>query len=59
MNESLKRLRDAVVRQDRDVEVTPDGTVREVATRSSDERETDEPRKPTKLAKRVFGGRRA
>lgn len=55
MNENLRRLRDAVVRQTRDVEVRADGRVQEIE-KSSDGREPPRPRsKPTKLARRTFG----
>ncbi len=57
-----KRLRDAVVRNDREVEVTPDGTVLfpDEAPASDDKPERDAPpkatkRKATKLSDHVFG----
>lgn len=53
MNERLRRLRDAVVARDREVEVSPDGTVREVTTPSDQDGKKGE--KPTKLAPRTFG----
>jgi hypothetical protein len=56
MNESLQRLRDAVVDRGREVEVTPDGTVREVEKGQSDEQKPG-PAKATKLAPRTFGAK--
>ncbi len=52
MNQRLQQLRDAVVRRDREVEVTPSGEVREARP---DGDVQQEPRKPTKLAPRTFG----
>lgn len=55
MNENLRRLRDAVVRQAREVEVGADGRVQEIQ-KTPDAREPARPRgKPTKLAPRTFG----
>jgi hypothetical protein len=57
MSDRLRALRDTVNGRDREVEVSPDGEVREVRpegeTEGTEEREA--PRKPTKLAKRFFG----
>lgn len=57
MNEKLRQFRDAVVRgSQREVRVDPDGRVREVSTdndRRSPQRDRE---KPTKLARRTFGG---
>lgn len=55
MNENMRRLRDAVVRRDREVEVDASGTVREVPSRESQERTPPEPKRVTKLAPRTFG----
>ena len=58
MTDSLKRLRDAVTGRGREVEVTPDGTVREVAQNADDGTNSDKEKeagKPTKLAPRTFG----
>lgn len=55
MNDKLQRLRDAVTARDaREVEVAPDGQVREVrpAVPPTEGRESA---KPTKLAPRTFG----
>ena len=55
MNEKLKRLRDAVTsRELREVEVGPDGQVREVGN-PANQTEGREQAKPTKLAPRTFG----
>jgi len=54
VNEELKRLRDAVTGQGREVEVGPDGVVRELG-HGETEAAADEPSKPTKLAPRTFG----
>ena len=54
MNESIKRLRDAVVGRGREVEVTPDGQVREVAKPGAEDSQPEAP-KATKLAERTFG----
>lgn len=54
MNDTLKRLRDAVTGRSREVEVTPDGSVREVEAEKQEQPKTDEP-KATKLAARTFG----
>ena len=56
MNESLKRLRDAVTGRagDREVEVAPDGTVREVGVEPAGPPPEIQP-KPTKLSERTFG----
>ena len=57
MNETLQRLRDAVTgRGDREVEVAPDGSVREIndKDRPIDEQHP-ETGKSTKLAPRTFG----
>lgn len=56
-NEALKRLRDAVVRRDREVEVDPNGQVREIHPpdqTSADAKPQTRP-KPTKLSARTFG----
>ncbi len=59
MNERLRRLRDAIVGRDREVEVDENGTVREIPEREADEREERESKVPerraTKLARRTFG----
>ena len=61
VKEQLKRLRDAVTGRDREVEVTPEGVVREVvtdtpsATGQSGEVSKTETGKATKLAPRTFG----
>ena len=56
MNESLKKLRDAVTGRGREVEVTPEGTVREVNGNADADTDKDkEAGKPTKLAPRTFG----
>lgn len=56
--ESLRRLRDAVTtRRDREVEVGPDGEVREVTDDDTAGREREKPAKATKLAARTFGAR--
>lgn len=54
MADNLRRLRDAVVGRGREVEVTSDGTVREIPPQ---DREVPQPdsEKPTKLAERTFG----
>lgn len=52
MNDRLQRLRDAVVNRGRELEVTPNGEVRE-ARREGDTKH-DQPR-ATKLAARTFG----
>lgn len=57
MNENLKRLRDAVTGRGREVEVAPDGSVREVGAEASQQKE-EEAGKATKLAPRTFGLRR-
>lgn len=61
MNERLKRLRDAVRgNRGREVEVTPEGTVRERQQREAEaQTEGREPatRKATKLAARTFARR--
>jgi hypothetical protein len=55
MNDKLKRLRDAVTARDaREVEVTPDGQVREIGA-PTPPNEGREPAKATKLAPRTFG----
>ena len=60
MNDRLQALRDAIHHPEQEVEVSPDGEVREIRP-EGDEEELPEsgerPRKPTKLAKRTFGGR--
>ena len=56
MSESLRRLRDAVVGRGREVEVTPEGQVREVS-KPGDENVQPEAPKATKLADRTFGRR--
>ena len=57
----LKSVRDAVIRGDEEVEVTPDGTVRPVADAQKDKPSEDDlppsKAKPTKLSKRVFATR--
>jgi hypothetical protein len=57
MSDRLRALRDAVTGRDREVEVSPDGEVREVRPEGEGEEaeEREAPRRPTKLAKRVFG----
>lgn len=56
MNERLRRLRDAVTGRDREVEVDPDGQVREVLPPEPENEKTEpRPQKPTKLAARTFG----
>jgi hypothetical protein len=55
VKDTLQRLRDAVTTRGREVEVDPDGTVREVEAGST-EKKTDEP-KATKLSERTFGVR--
>ena len=62
MTDPLKRLRDAVTGRGREVEVTADGTVREIdkstpATEPVIDPPVD-PTKPTKLAPRTFGTRK-
>ena len=54
MNESLKKLRDAVTGRDREVEVTADGAIREINESAGDDAKS-EAGKPTKLAPRTFG----
>ena len=58
MNQSLQRLRDAVTGRDRDreVEVAPDGSVREVGAEPAGP-PLESPTKPTKLSERTFGVR--
>lgn len=53
MSNRLEQLRDAVVNRGREVEVTPDGEVRETR-RDADPK--SEPQKATKLAPRSFSG---
>lgn len=57
MNEKMRQLREAVLNDQQEVEVTPTGEVRPRRTdpepRAQPERE-DEPR-PTKLSARTFG----
>jgi hypothetical protein len=54
VNDKLKQLRNAVVNRGREVEVNPDGSVREVT--SADETKQDpEAGRVTKLAPRTFG----
>ena len=58
MNESLKKLRDAVTGRGREVEVAADGTVREVNGRTDADADADKEKeagKATKLAPRTFG----
>lgn len=57
MNEPLKRLRDAVAGQHREVEVDPSGQVREVSPEADrvERKRKEEGRKATKLAPRTFG----
>jgi len=61
VKEQLKRLRDAVTGRDREVEVTPEGVVREVGTDDPSapgqvgEGAKPEAGKATKLAPRTFG----
>jgi hypothetical protein len=54
MTDPLKRLRDAVTSRGREVEVGPDGAVREVKEPTAEESKL-ETGKPTKLAARTFG----
>lgn len=54
MQDKLQRLRDAVVGRDREVEVTPDGQVREVQKPGANDSASEAP-KATKLAERTFG----
>lgn len=56
MNESLRRLRDTVVgrNRDREVQVEPDGTVREVPAQG-EAQPAEAGHKPTKLPPRTFG----
>ncbi len=54
MIDPLKRLRDAVTSRSREVEVTPDGTVREVKQTGVADKPA-EAGKATKLAPRTFG----
>lgn len=54
MNDQLKRLRDAVTGRGREVQVEPDGTVREADEKPADEHQA-EAGKATKLAPRTFG----
>lgn len=56
VNQSLRRLRDAVVGtgRDREVQVEPDGTVKEVVPEAVEQPATA-PAKPTKLSPRTFG----
>lgn len=56
MSNRLQQLRDAVVNRGREVEVTPDGEVRE-PRREADPK--SEPQRATKLAPRTFGAREA
>lgn len=56
MNENLKRLRDAVSGRGREVEVAPDGSVREVSAEPAAAKE-EASGKATKLAPRTFGSR--
>ncbi len=56
VNDTLKRLRDAVVQRDREVEVGPDGEVRET-TSGNDLAGSTKPEKATKLSARTFGTR--
>ncbi|MDM7913882.1 MAG: hypothetical protein QUU85_01260 [Candidatus Eisenbacteria bacterium] len=56
-NEGLRRLRSAVIGRDREVEVDPDGKIREV-TPTNDPNPKDREQhgqKPTKLSARTFG----
>jgi hypothetical protein len=57
VNEKVQRLRDAVLgRSGREVEVAPDGEVRERLVQPEPESEpATQPIKPTKLAARTFG----
>jgi hypothetical protein len=60
MNDRLRALRDAIHHPEREVEVSPDGEVREIRPEGDAEEppESEErSRKPTKLAKRTFGDR--
>jgi hypothetical protein len=54
MNDKLQKLRDAVVGRGREVEVTPDGQVREVQKPGAEDALSEAP-KATKLAERTFG----
>lgn len=55
MKEGIRRLRDAVVRPDREVEVDPNGRVHEIPRSPSPREQTPLKDKPTKLAPRTFG----
>jgi len=54
VNDTLKRLRDAVSSKGREVEVAPDGSVHEVDNLNPQPK-SEEPGKATKLAPRTFG----
>ena len=56
MNDKLQKLRDAVVGRGREVEVTPDGQVRELDKSGAADLASEAP-KATKLADRTFGVR--
>jgi hypothetical protein len=51
MQDTIKRLRELVSDRNREVEVGPDGTVRE----TTDEEEAKPEAKPTKLSPHTFG----
>ena len=55
--QALRRLRNAVLRREREVEVDPDGQVREIPAEDQETERRSRRRKPTKLAPRTFGGR--
>ncbi len=55
VNEKLQRLREAVTGRGREVEVGPDGSVREIEHPPGIEDVSSVPTKPTKLADRTFG----
>ena len=59
MNETLRRLRDAVTGSDRnrEVEVAPDGSLHEVGAEPAvpPAQPVESPTKPTKLSERTFG----
>lgn len=56
MNERLRVLRNAVLGRGREVEVTPEGEVRELTSRDEEAAETPPvEERPTKLAPRTFG----
>lgn len=59
MNDKLRRLRDAILRRDREVEVDANGTVREIPqheNNTEEEKARPTQRRATKLAPRTFGG---